>query len=475
LVADEAGLDYARHDLGLVRRAVEQHLKALAATATAKITSIDGYLQYLRHHRPEFEVLIGLITINETRFFRNAHHFRALRDEVLPAIFSEPGRETILRLWSAGCATGEEPYSVALTLLDLPMPPQWRAEILGSDISPLALAEARRGIYHSRRLANVPQPLMQRHFDAAGPDTWRLDEAVRRLVSFSRLNLITETPPSPWPGNIDLILCENVLIYFTREVVEQVIGRFYDLLRPGGFLFLGYSETLWNIPHRFLVLPSRDAYYYRKPGGVSAVTLPAAKEMASPNLQRPAQRQQAMPTGATPTPARPPSRESAPTRPLSRPTGAAAPPPAPAPAPRPRLPIPDPAAHDTASLFARATTLADAHDVEGAVTVAQQLLARDPLHAPTYLLLSTLHLAKGNTDAAIADLRRAIYAAPASPSPHFRLGLIYSEANDPARAVHEFRNALQLLSRLPNDAMIEGFSKAVMTEACQRHIARLQR
>jgi chemotaxis protein methyltransferase CheR len=198
-------------------------------------------------HGEELMRMVNAITTNKTDFFRESHHFEILRDHVA-TIAGRAGADAprTLRLWSAGCSSGEEPYSMALTVLDtLSRPGSWDVRILASDIDTEILATAAAGVYAEERVEAVPADLRRRYFlKGRGSQSGfvRVRPEVRELVTFRRINLREDT----WPirSALDAIFCRNVLIYFDRELQQQLAARFVDLLKPGGVLFLGHSESL---------------------------------------------------------------------------------------------------------------------------------------------------------------------------------------------------------------------------------------
>jgi chemotaxis protein methyltransferase CheR len=192
--------------------------------------------------------MINAITTNKTEFFREAHHFALLRSTVLPALAaaSRAGAPRRLRIWSAGCSSGEEPFSIALTVMEaLPDVWSWDARILASDIDTDMLAKGEKGVYPLEQIAHVPAGMVPQHF-LRGKGTREglvcLRPAPRRLVTFRRINLQDEA----WPirTSFDCIFCRNVIIYFDRTLQQRLIARFTELLKPGGYLFLGHAESL---------------------------------------------------------------------------------------------------------------------------------------------------------------------------------------------------------------------------------------
>jgi len=236
------------------------------------VDSVARYVSLVKDEkgREELGQLVEALRIGETRFFRHGAQVTALRRVVIPDIEARrvgSGQRQV-RAWSAGCATGEEPYTVAM-LLDEALPPSrgFRHEVLATDISEDALAVAEAGCFDAPSVKTVPPEMRARYFVADG-DQWRVAERLRAMVRFERRNL--QDPV--YPRGFDLILCRNVLIYFDRAGRERVIDRLAESLVPGGYLFLGYSETLRGFESHFDVIRTDEGNLYRKqvPGAAVA-------------------------------------------------------------------------------------------------------------------------------------------------------------------------------------------------------------
>jgi chemotaxis protein methyltransferase CheR len=214
---------------------------------------------------PEFTEFINAITTNLTSFFRENHHFEYLRGTVLPELLRRNAAERRLRAWSAGCSTGEEPYSIAMTLLEAdPRLKDWDAKMLATDLDTRVLATAADGVYEAERVNRMDPARLQRWFlkgSAGQSGRVRVKEPLRNLIHFKQLNLI-----GPWTlnGPFDFIFCRNVLIYFDQPTKSRLIERFENLLAPGGHLFIGHSESLHTISQR---LENLGQTIYRKPAG----------------------------------------------------------------------------------------------------------------------------------------------------------------------------------------------------------------
>jgi chemotaxis protein methyltransferase CheR len=193
----------------------------------------------------ERQAMLTALTTNVTRFFREPHHFDHLRDRVMPRLAETARRGGRVRLWSAACSSGQEPYSMAITVLAaLPEAPELDVKILATDIDPRILDEAREGAYSDDAIEPVPLSLRGTWFrrtTMGGPRPWRVSDEVRSLVAFRELNLIGEWPMQ---GRFDVILCRNVVIYFDEPTQEQVWSRFVPKMNPGATLCIGHSERV---------------------------------------------------------------------------------------------------------------------------------------------------------------------------------------------------------------------------------------
>ena len=229
---------------------------------------LKGFSQYcelLKRDKDGDEVLelVNAITTNLTAFFRENHHFEYLRDTILPQLQTENRNERRIRIWSAGCSTGEEPYSLAITLKENLPATGWDPRILATDIDSNVLSRASKGVYPLERINGIPKPRLRRWFmkgQGKQAGTACLKPEVRSLIDFGQLNLIEN-----WSidGPMDIIFCRNVVIYFDRESKTKLIDRYADNLKDGGYLFVGHSESLFKISDRFELIGNT---IYRKTG-----------------------------------------------------------------------------------------------------------------------------------------------------------------------------------------------------------------
>lgn len=231
-------------------------------------SSYEEYYAYLLKSEEEFRNLMSLVTVNETYFFRYPEQFRVLREFVLPEIIRENKHRKykVLKIWSAGCSTGEEPYSIAISVLEsIGDIKDWNIYILGTDVSIKALKKAFEGKYGKTSFRITDEEIKSRYFKRINQNTWEISPEVKRLVNFTYHNLIKEPYPLAFTDLWDIIFCRNVTIYFKPESTKRVIENLYKSLRPGGFLFTGHTETLYHINPGFEVIKFGDAFIFRKP------------------------------------------------------------------------------------------------------------------------------------------------------------------------------------------------------------------
>jgi len=230
-------------------------------------------LRAIRKSNVEYEALLEKLLTQETTFFRYPAVFEAFEKRVLPELHVKKfwKNPRTLRVWSAGCSTGEEPYSIAITILDsLSLAEAWDVEILATDIGRHALKHAERGIYSGRSISSVTERQLAAHFSAVDGG-YQVKPRIRKIVNFVQMNLASPV----YVGKMDLIFCMNVLIYFSEERRHALVQRFYDALEPGGYLFLGHSESISKMPVKFQAIVLGDCILYRKP---------TAEELQKPEL-----------------------------------------------------------------------------------------------------------------------------------------------------------------------------------------------
>jgi chemotaxis protein methyltransferase CheR len=260
LLHSRSGLDYPER-----KRADLAHGLRLAL-ASSQHSDLATLYDDAAAGGPSWEIILAQLTIGETYFFRNTPQFAALREHILPELIERRRTMHHLRIWSAGCATGEEPYSIAMILADLlPKTEFWQVSILATDINPQFLARARDGLYGSWSFRETPEAVRERFFTPE-QNRWRLQPSIRQMVTFARLNLAEPCFPAIFNGTYaqDLILCRNVTIYFDEATTHQLIERFHSTLLPGGWLLVGHAEPQASANQRLELHNFPQTVVYRK-------------------------------------------------------------------------------------------------------------------------------------------------------------------------------------------------------------------
>ena len=275
LFAARTGLQFVPESRFTLERRLRERLTVL------KLTSFAEYHHYLRfgmHASEEWDEAIDLLTTNETYFFREERQLRAFQNEILSMLYTQARPRKRLVIWSAGCASGEEAYTVAIivhasnlfprrdpfsALSVSGSAPAWDVRIYGSDISRRCVAMARRGVYGESSFRATP-PDARRAFFHENEDGWHVSESIRQMCHFGQMNLLDEDRSRVF-GKADAIFCRNVLIYFDPRARKAAIEVLYERLNPGGVLLLGHSESLLNVSTAFELLHLRDDLVYRKP------------------------------------------------------------------------------------------------------------------------------------------------------------------------------------------------------------------
>ncbi len=252
LVTTHTGISLGAHKRQLVYGRLTRRLRQLG------LDSFEQYCQHVEEHLDEeLAELVNAITTNLTAFFRENHHFDHLASSALPDIMSRNAATRRLRIWSAGCSTGEEPYSLAMTVAETcaAQLAVWDMRILATDIDTQVLARAAAGVYPEERIEGIPAARARRWFQRGnGPNAGKVKvkDALRSLVVFKRLNLMDES----WPmrGPFDAIFCRNVVIYFDKDTQRRLFDRYANLLAPCGYLYIGHSESLHHVSSRFRLI-----------------------------------------------------------------------------------------------------------------------------------------------------------------------------------------------------------------------------
>jgi len=278
LFASRAGLEFGPELRFAMERRLRERLMVLNLSSYAEY---HHYLRFGAHAATEWDEAIDLLTTNETYFFREERQLRAFQDELLPMLHGQARARRRLAIWSAGCSTGEEVYTIAMLIRQSTLfsaeaadgpgqrgppdgsPDRWDVRVYGSDISRRCVAAARRGVYGESSFRTTPPSLRERFFHGCR-GAWQVDESIRELCHFGQMNLLDEDRVRVL-GSVDAIFCRNVLIYFDARARKAAIERLYERLNPGGVLLLGHSESLLNVSTAFELLHLKDDLVYRKP------------------------------------------------------------------------------------------------------------------------------------------------------------------------------------------------------------------
>jgi chemotaxis protein methyltransferase CheR len=267
LFAARTGLHFGPESRFTLERRLRERLTVL------KLPSFAEYHHYLRfgtHADTEWDEAIDLLTTNETYFFREERQLRAFQHELLPMLQQQARPRRRLSVWSAGCSTGEEVYTIAAILHSSNLFPRegrsdtrWDVRVFGSDITRRCVAAARRGVYAESAFRATSDETRRAFFDQRD-DGWHVSESIRSMCHFGQMNLVHDVRSQMF-GKADAVFCRNVLIYFDARARKTAIEELYDRLYPGGVLLLGHSESLLNVSTAFELLHLRDDLVYRKP------------------------------------------------------------------------------------------------------------------------------------------------------------------------------------------------------------------
>lgn len=512
LIGETTGLQIRLQDRDLLVQKLQKRLQAVG-----KLTP-EAYYQLLAENRdstchPEWRELLNLLTITESYFFRDQGQFSLLREILLPELidrkrsqgtryWGETRTKPTLRLWSAGCATGEEAYSLAILLREAIADwHDWDIVILGTDINQNTLTIAQRGIYSDWSFRHTEIRLRQTYF-RHHRDGWEIRPDIRRLVTFRYGNLVQDPFPSPQSGlyDFDLILCRNVFIYFDPEAIHRVLHKFYASLVPNGYLMTGHTELYGQTLPPFRVRSFPQSLLYQRsldpdppvhlpPSAPAPATLQpaAAPLMASP-----------LPPITVPQPA-----------PLPYPPTILPPtPPRPLPSPARSLPLgdavdncPDDCPDDATTELQTLTRYLQQGQYAEVIVAAAALIQRQPQCLPAfclmaeayaslgdytkaeitckqaldlnawvlkpYYLLAQIAEAKGDREGAKVFLKRIIYLEPDAINAYVELGNLYDHEGNWARANKMWLSALEILKKLPSDTLIEATDPLTVTELKQ--------
>lgn len=216
--------------------------------------SYEDYLKLLKNDKDKFEQFVNFLTINVSEFFRNPEQWKLMEEQVIPKLIKERGSHN-LKIWSAACSTGDEPYSLVMALSKFM--PLSGIHILATDIDKQVLEQAKVGLYNEKSVAGVPADFMRKYFTKVGA-SFKVSDEVKRCVTFKQHNLLKDD----YPSDYDMILCRNVVIYFTDEAKEEIYRKFYKTLRTHGVLFIGSTEQITN--YKEIGFTRLSSFYFEK-------------------------------------------------------------------------------------------------------------------------------------------------------------------------------------------------------------------
>jgi chemotaxis protein methyltransferase CheR len=458
LLHDSAGLAFDASRRESLAYCVSERMRSRGCT------DVEAYLKLL-DDPAERQALLDEVTIPETHFFRNPPQIRVLRSHVLPELLKQAAATRRLRIWSAGCSTGEEPYTIAMLLRELlPVSSGWDIKIIATDISTRALAAAAAARYGERAFV-MTDPLDQQRFFILDAESgaYVVRDEIRELVEFRHHNLVADEPPFD-DGELDLVLCRNVTIYFDRTTTKRLMQRFHSRLRDGGYLFLGHAETLWQISDDFTLVSLGDAFVYRRTdaGSERRSVLPDRRTEEEPRPTRADRRRGPVDRR---TVAEESDRSRLP-RLLDRLAATAAHRPEPTaadPESEPAAPAPDP-------LIAVRTAVAAGNYGEAA-DLAAEVVTATPLRSEAHYLHGLALGNLGRDAEALVVLRKAVYLDPDDGFAHFLLGGALERSGEQVAAARSYRAAASTLGRRPFDDVapeLGGRSVAELAALCHQ-------
>jgi chemotaxis protein methyltransferase CheR len=485
LVADRFGLSFDDSKLGVLADALRERVEANGTVG-------DLYLRRLAASQcpaDELRQLAQVLTVTETYFYRNADQIRAFVERALPQSLAASEGTRRIRVLSAGCASGDEPYSLTIALREQAPEVADKVWIKAVDVNPAMLEKARRGAYSAWSLRELPAALRQRWFRAEG-SSFVLDESVRRAVTFEERNLARDDAELWRPQSWDIVFCRNVLMYFEPVLAQAVVARIARALVPGGHLFLGHAETLRGLSNDFHLCHTHGTFYYRlKEGALEHEVAPPSRQWAAwaaaPRLddadswveivRRAAERIDALAAGSQ---------------------GLSVP---------PATPLPVPAAPDLhrtlelmrsehfgealtqlgalsaehartpEALLLRAVSLAHGGSLAQAEAACRELLESDELNAGAHYVLALCREGSGDIAGAIEEDQTAVYLDPGFGIARLHLGIVARRRGERDVARRELTQALTLLQQEDSSRVLlfgGGFGREALVALCRAELVK---
>jgi chemotaxis protein methyltransferase CheR len=491
LIGERTGLYFKDYTLKDFESSIAKRMQARKLDSAAAYYNI---LLFAADKEDEFRELLNLLTVNHTYFFRNEPQFDVLKEKILPEIIAKklnacglrlPTAENRtaqfdinpgLRIWSAGCSSGEEPYTIAIILNEIiPDLENWDIQILATDASEEALKRARKGVYSENALKHVPADYAEKYFERSEHSgrraEYKIRDEVRKMVNFAYFNLMDED----YPGGFDIIFCRNVTIYFELETTVRVMSKIFSSLLDDGYLFIGYSETLQFMQDKFSMLIDKDAIYYSKARRRAVPAFEAArKEPSIDEVLEEISRKQAIAELEAELKKAPPARGL-------------------------QEVLAEAIKFAHLKDYAKALSLIEeAHRIDkkaldpyyaaaeiflnqGKFRQAQgkldEALKINSFFAPAHYLLGCLYLEEGSQDKAKSTLKKALYLDNSLVLAHFYVAQAFKNEGRIDDAIREYRNTTKLLSKRSPEDIIPysgGFNAATLLGVCGDNIERLK-
>lgn len=254
LIYKESGITFTATNRSILESRLRERLRE------NKVDTVGNYFKIISRDKEELKTFLDSITTNLTRFFRNQAHFDALEKYVIPELLNikKSSVGSTIKIWSAGCSTGEEPYSIAMLMNEI-LPPPWKYEIVASDLSLKCLMTAKEGFYSESRIVGVPDSYLKKFFDKV-EGGFKINQSIMSKIRFDYHNLNNDSGLQ----NLDLVFCRNVIIYFDEAAQKAVINRFWNAMASKSFLFIGHSESLFGMDTKFEFVKTQWSTFYKK-------------------------------------------------------------------------------------------------------------------------------------------------------------------------------------------------------------------
>ncbi|MFA6320359.1 MAG: CheR family methyltransferase [Candidatus Omnitrophota bacterium] len=473
LVNSRCGLYFKDYDLKDLEFALTNRIKELGLDSAHAYYNI---LTLSEKKEDEFRELLNLLTVKHTYFFRNEPQFKVLKEKILPDLMS---RKKTIRIWSAGCATGEEPYSIAMIIKDMLSAYEGcSVEIVATDVSTKAIENAQRGIYGANSMRLVDDEHRKKYFtEEHNPSLglrYAIKDAIKNMVNFAYFNLMENT----YPGDFDIIFCRNVVIYFELSTTISVMNKFADSLKEDGYLFIGYSESLQFISDKFKMESREDAIFYTKAGDVRISSCVAGYKGPKPR------KMESIIEEISEAEVEAGSQEK-----WAKVITSAK--------------LKDILVQAIEAMFlkkyqevlslAEAGRLIDGDAVEFYYLAAEVnlnqghfadakknldiILEKNALFAPAYYLFGSLFIEEGRAEDAEKSFRKALYLDGKFLLAHFGIANIYRDLGRIHDAIRAYRNTLNILSKCKSYDIIAysgGFNATTLASVCRNNLERLK-